>query len=74
MSNNVPSIWLKCSKIFGLKVISLKKSMKLISSLTTNSLETETIVNENELFIAFQITSFKKSYRFNPLLRNFPHP
>ena len=55
MSNNTTSIWLKCTKNIWTKGYIIKKINETQFQVYNNSLETETIVNENELFIATKL-------------------
>ena len=59
MSNNTTSIWLKCTKNIWTKGYIIKKINETQFQVYNNSLETETIVNEQEFFIANKITNKK---------------
>ena len=59
MNNNTTSIWLKCSKNIWTQGYIIKKINETQFQVYNNSLETETIVNEQEFFIANKITNKK---------------
>ena len=59
MNNNTTSIWIKCSKNIWTQGYIIKKINETQFQVYNNSLETETIVNEQEFFIANKITNKK---------------